>query len=190
MRVRARVDQSDGQARTLDVAGESIRLGRDTVCEVAVDAIAFPKVSGLHARIEPAREGFVLVHLSRSNLQWITLATLAVAGTAVGLVISALARSEEVATALVPIAVIPQIILAGVVAPLNGLARLIAKGFITVSWAQKALESLLPAADLEVLRRPNEGFSGPWTIVLAQAAAAAVATVVVLWQTQGKSGSR
>ena len=51
--------------------------------------------------------------------QWLTLAALAAAGTAVGLLISAVARSEEVATALVPIAVIPQIILAGVVAPLE-----------------------------------------------------------------------
>ncbi len=67
MRVRVRVDQSDGQTKTLDVAGETIRLGRDVGCEVAVDPISFPKVSGVHARIEPAREGFVLVHLSHSN---------------------------------------------------------------------------------------------------------------------------
>jgi pSer/pThr/pTyr-binding forkhead associated (FHA) protein len=67
MRVRVRVDQSDGQTKTLDVSGESIRLGRDVGCEVSLDPIAFPKVSGVHARIEPAREGFVLVHLSRSN---------------------------------------------------------------------------------------------------------------------------
>jgi predicted component of type VI protein secretion system len=67
MRVRVQVDQPDGQTKNLDAAGESIRLGRDAACEIAVDPIAFPKVSGVHARIEPAREGFVLVHLSRSN---------------------------------------------------------------------------------------------------------------------------
>ena len=49
MRVRVEVDQSDGQAKTLDVTGESIRLGRDGACEVAVDPIVFPKVSGVHA---------------------------------------------------------------------------------------------------------------------------------------------
>ncbi len=123
-------------------------------------------------------------------LQWITLASLAVAGTAIGLLISALARSEEVATALVPIAVIPQIILAGVVAPLSGPVQFLAKGFIAVYWAQQSLESLLPAADLDLLERPQPGYSGPWAIVLMQGAVAAAATVVVLWRTQGKAGSR
>ena len=55
--------------------------------------------------------------------QRVALALLAVAGTALGLLISALARTEEVAAALVPIAVIPQIILAGVIAPLSGLSK-------------------------------------------------------------------
>jgi predicted component of type VI protein secretion system len=49
------------------VTGESIRLGRDGACEVAVDPIAFPNVSAIHARIELTREGAALVHLSRSN---------------------------------------------------------------------------------------------------------------------------
>jgi ABC transport system ATP-binding/permease protein len=123
-------------------------------------------------------------------LQWATLAMLAVAGTAIGLFISALARSEEVATALVPIAVIPQIILAGVVAPLSGPVRFLARGFVSVQWAQQALESLLPQADLTILGRATAGFRGPWAIVLAQAAVGAAATVIVLWQTRGKSGSQ
>src|SRR5262249_41277299 len=119
--------------------------------------------------------------------QWATLAALAVAGTAIGLLISALARSEEVATALVPIAVIPQIILAGVVAPLTGPARPTAQWFITAYWGQQALESLLPEADLLLFDRTNEGFSGPCMIVLAQAMAGAAATVVVLWRTEGNA---
>ncbi len=53
-------------------------------------------------------------------LEWMMLSVLAIVGVTVGLVISALARSEEVATALVPIVVIPQIILAGVISPLSG----------------------------------------------------------------------
>jgi ABC-type multidrug transport system permease subunit len=123
-------------------------------------------------------------------LQWLTLAALAVAGAAVGLLLSALARSEEVATALVPIAVIPQIILAGVVAPLSGLVRILAKGFIAVHWAQQALERLLPESERAFLGRQEEAFWGPWTIVLAQAAVAAAATLIVLWRTQGKAASR
>jgi len=67
MRVRVQLDQPDGQAKNVDASGESIRLGRDAGCEITVDPISFPKVSGVHARIELSREGFVLVHLSRSN---------------------------------------------------------------------------------------------------------------------------
>ncbi len=52
MQIWIRLDQSGGPAKTLDVAGDPIRLGRGAECEVAVDPIAFPKVSGLHARIE------------------------------------------------------------------------------------------------------------------------------------------
>ena len=94
------------------------------------------------------------------------------------------------ATALVPIAVIPQIILAGVVAPLNGLVRFLAKGFITVHWAQQALERLLPEADLTFLGRQRGTSWFPWAIVLVQAAVGAAATFVVLWQTRGKAASR
>src|SRR5207253_6517211 len=80
-----------------------------------------------------------------------TLAALAVAGTALGLLISALARTEEVAVALVPIAVMPQIILAGVIAPLRGPAEWLARGLITAYWGERALEGLLPGADLALL---------------------------------------
>jgi hypothetical protein len=37
-----------------------------------------------------------------------------------------------------------QIILGGVIAPLSGPARIMAKGAITVHWAEQALEALLP----------------------------------------------
>jgi hypothetical protein len=52
---------------------------------------------------------------------------IAAAGPALGLFIAAVTRSEEVATALVPIAVVPQIILAGVIVPLSGVARPLAE---------------------------------------------------------------
>jgi ABC transport system ATP-binding/permease protein len=67
MRVRVRIDQSGRPAKTLDVAGDPIRLGRGDECEIAVDPIAFPNVSGVHARIESTAQGFILVHLSRNN---------------------------------------------------------------------------------------------------------------------------
>ncbi len=65
MRVRVRVGQSDGQTKTLEVAGQSIRLGRNEECEIAINPVTLPTVSGVHARVEPTSAGFILVHLSR-----------------------------------------------------------------------------------------------------------------------------
>jgi len=112
--------------------------------------------------------------------QWITLSALAMAGTAIGLLISALARSEEVATALVPIVVIPQIILAGVVAPLSGVAQWMAKGFVTVYWAQETLEHLLPESDRTLLGRSSAAWGGTFGLVLCHLAVAATLAIVVL----------
>jgi hypothetical protein len=125
-----------------------------------------------------------------SALQWLTLASLATAGTTVGLLISTVARSEEVATALVPIAVIPQIILAGVIVPLSGFARLLAEWFISDYWGQKVLERLLPEADLTRIGRETEAWSGPRLIVLAHAGAVCIAASIVLWRTRGRGRSR
>ena len=61
----------------------------------------------------------------------------------------------------------------------------------SVRLTYKAWNAEKPSATLpRTARRWQQGFSGPWTIVLAQAAVAAAATVVVLWQTRGKTGSK
>jgi ABC transport system ATP-binding/permease protein len=121
------------------------------------------------------------------GLQWLVLSALAVAGTAIGLLISAIARSEEMATALVPIVVIPQIILAGVIAPLNGFARLMAQGFVTVHWGQQALERLLPEADLMLLGKTEADWRIPFATVLIHLVVAAILCVVVLLRSEDKS---
>ena len=118
--------------------------------------------------------------------QWLTLAALALAGTAAGLLISAVARSEEVATALVPIAVIPQIVLAGVIAPLGGLALWMAKGLVAVYWAQLSLERLLPVAERKLLGEAADSWPDPLALVLAHAAVLTSATFVVLMRAGGK----
>jgi ABC transport system ATP-binding/permease protein len=127
------------------------------------------------------------------TFQYLTLSLLAVSGTTVGLLISALARSEELATALVPIVVIPQIILAGVIANLNGLAGVIAKSFITVHWAQETLERLLPKDDLtwidamrQIEPRNGSNWPGPLAVVLLHLAIAALLGLIVLWQAEEK----
>ena len=76
-----------------------------------------------------------------------TVTALSLAGTALGLAISANAKNEEVAVALVPIVVIPQIILAGVVATLPKFSEWIARFTISAFWGQHAVNDCLPDAD-------------------------------------------
>jgi ABC-type multidrug transport system permease subunit len=112
--------------------------------------------------------------------QWCVLLAVAVAGTCLGLLISAVARSEDVAVALVPIAVLPQIILAGVIVPLTGVGDWLARGVITVRWAEQALESLFAPADLEAIGRQANGYIVPLAMVVAHAAAFVIAALVTL----------
>jgi ABC-type multidrug transport system ATPase subunit/pSer/pThr/pTyr-binding forkhead associated (FHA) protein len=117
--------------------------------------------------------------------QVVVLAALAAAGTMLGLLISALARSEEVAAALVPIAIIPQIILAGVIAPLQGLGKLLANGLITSRWAAQALEALLPE-EMQVLPQGDRAeYRGSVVMVAVHVLVFTAATLVVLWR-QGR----
>jgi ABC transport system ATP-binding/permease protein len=123
-------------------------------------------------------------------VQGATLGSLAVAGTSVGLLISALARSEEVATALVPIVVIPQIILGDVIAPLKGLVLWIGQAFVSVYWAQQALERSLPDADLSWLERETGPWVNPCSVVLLHASIGVLATVLVLLRSGRRTAGR
>jgi hypothetical protein len=114
--------------------------------------------------------------------QAFTLAVVAVSGTGLGLLISALARTEVVAVALVPIAVIPQIILAGVIAPLRGLGELLAEGLTTARWAQRALESLLPDETLALVQLDRASYSWQVAMMATHVLVFAAATLMVLWQ--------
>jgi hypothetical protein len=112
-----------------------------------------------------------------------------VAGTALGLLISALARTEEVAAALVPIAVIPQIILAGVIAPLSGLGKLLANGFITARWGERALEALLPDDYLDWLRLDRPDYPWQVAVVTAHVVVFAGVAILALWRRGQSKGA-
>lgn len=114
--------------------------------------------------------------------QGVVLAVLAAAGTMLGLLISALAQTEEVAAALVPIAIIPQIILAGVIAPLRGLGKLLANGLITARWAAQALESLLPADMLALLHGDRAAYHQSVAMAVVHLVVFAAATLAILWR--------
>jgi ABC-type multidrug transport system ATPase subunit/pSer/pThr/pTyr-binding forkhead associated (FHA) protein len=76
--------------------------------------------------------------------QWVFLTALSACGVATGLLISATATSEEVAVSLVPIALIPQIILSGMIAPLEGVCLWMAKLSVTSYWGVQGLRGLFP----------------------------------------------
>ena len=76
--------------------------------------------------------------------QWVFVLALAVVGVTIGLFISAVSRTADVAVTLIPIALIPQIILTGVVAPLEGASKILAQGLVTSYWGYEGLMALLP----------------------------------------------
>jgi ABC transport system ATP-binding/permease protein len=112
--------------------------------------------------------------------QWAVLSMLVLAGTTLGLLISAVSRTEEVATALVPVAVIPQIILAGVIAPLSGVPEVLAKGLTSAYWGQEGLAALLPEIDRAVLGRQPLSVVASLGLLTGHAAGCAVLTLPLL----------
>ena len=83
------------------------------------------------------------------RLQQFMLLTIgAMAGTAMGLVISAFANTRDQATTIVPLALVPQLILAGVLVPkLPDLATAVAKIAVSGYWLTEAMKSVFIAAE-------------------------------------------
>jgi ABC transport system ATP-binding/permease protein len=80
--------------------------------------------------------------------QFMLLTVGAMAGTAMGLVISALANTRDQATTIVPLALVPQLILAGVLVPkLPDLATAVAKIAVSGYWLTEAMKSVFIAAE-------------------------------------------
>lgn len=74
----------------------------------------------------------------------ITAAGLSSLGVALGLAISSLSKSEQVATVLVPMALIPQIILSGGLKPLTGFGEQLAQWTVSLYWGFGLLRGMLP----------------------------------------------
>ena len=72
----------------------------------------------------------------------------ALAGTAIGLAISALSNTRDQATTIVPLALVPQIILAGILVPrLPAPAEAFAKLAVSAYWLTESMKSVFIAAD-------------------------------------------
>jgi ABC-type multidrug transport system ATPase subunit/pSer/pThr/pTyr-binding forkhead associated (FHA) protein len=117
--------------------------------------------------------------------QVLVLLALSQAGVTLGLAISACSATEEMAITLIPIAVIPQIILSGTIAPLEGWSEVLALGGVSTYWGKRGLDAGLPE---EVARAVPGGLEQHSTgiallVLLAHAAAGmAVALAVLHWQ--------
>lgn len=80
--------------------------------------------------------------------QFLLLTIGALAGTAIGLLISAFANTRDQATVIVPLALVPQLILAGVLVPkLPHLAETAAKVAVSGYWLTEAMKSVFIAAE-------------------------------------------
>lgn len=119
----------------------------------------------------------------------IVLLALALAGVTLGLAFSALAASEEMAITLVPMAVIPQIILSGTIAPLDGLSKALAMIGISPYWGKRGLDGCLPAAVAKLVPGLEQHSTAVAVVVLLVHAVAgiAVALAVLHWQSAGRA---
>lgn len=80
--------------------------------------------------------------------QFMLLTIGAMAGTAIGLLISAIANTRDQAITIVPLALVPQLLLAGVLVPkLPHLAESLAKVAVSGYWLTEAMKSAFIAAD-------------------------------------------
>jgi ABC transport system ATP-binding/permease protein len=120
------------------------------------------------------------------------LLTLAAAGTTLGLFISTLAPTEEVAITLIPMVIIPQIILSGTIAPLSGVGKLLAAVGVTTYWGKQGLDALLPEAIGDAARASKIAEDGSFALALAVLAAhtlAFMAATLVVMTLRGRSAA-
>jgi ABC-type multidrug transport system ATPase subunit len=115
-----------------------------------------------------------------SFAQWMILCALSVTGVALGLFLSVVSKTEDMAITLVPLTLIPQIVLAGLIAPLEGFADFLAKGFVTAHWGFEAAGATLPSDFDAVSRSGTENWAGSFAMILVHFAFFAGAAMVLL----------
>ena len=115
----------------------------------------------------------------------IVLFALALAGVTLGLAISALATTEEMAITLIPMVVIPQIILSGTISPLEGWSKWLAFVGISTYWGKRGLDASLPEAVAKSAGLDQHSTAIAVLVLAAHAIAGIVAAVTVLyWQSR------
>ena len=85
------------------------------------------------------------------------------------------------AITLIPVAIIPQIILAGVIAPLEGLSKSLAQTLITAYWGNRGLDALLTADQARLAGVEQGTFVSAVLVVLGHAGLFILTALVVLF---------
>jgi hypothetical protein len=115
----------------------------------------------------------------------VVLLALGLAGVTLGLVISSASATEEMAITLIPMAVIPQIILSGVIAPLSGPSKTLALIGITTYWGKRGLDACLPREVADAVKLEQSSLGQALLVLLAHAAVG-VAVALLLLYLQGR----
>jgi ABC-type multidrug transport system ATPase subunit/pSer/pThr/pTyr-binding forkhead associated (FHA) protein len=125
-----------------------------------------------------------------AGIELALLLALALAGVTLGLAISACAPTEEMAITLIPLAVIPQIILSGTIAPLEGFSKFLALLGISTYWGKRGLDACLPA-DVARAVLPSgleqHSATGALFVLLVHAAAGIAVALAVLYAQSRRS---
>ncbi len=116
--------------------------------------------------------------------RFIILFATALAGTSLGLAISAAVSSSEWAVNLMIAVVIPQTLFSGAFVDMTGLSEIIGKVFVVTFWGVEACRSFLPdvithASTPHVIARPDS-FVLPLAVILAHAALTGSAAMLFL----------
>jgi ABC-type multidrug transport system permease subunit len=115
--------------------------------------------------------------------QLAVLLALALAGVSIGLAISALAASEEMAITLIPMVVIPQIILSGAIVPLDGVSKWLGQFAVATYWGKRGLDAGLPANLVRAIGLDQHSTAFALLVLLAHACVAiGLALAVLHWQ--------
>jgi len=85
------------------------------------------------------------------------------------------------AVTLVPLVLIPQIVLAGLIAPLEGFTKLLGQTAVTSYWAFHGLRAMLPEELLEFPPANDHTAWGSLLMVVLHGLGFAIAAVLVLW---------
>ncbi|MDR1486078.1 MAG: ABC transporter permease, partial [Planctomycetaceae bacterium] len=103
-----------------------------------------------------------------------------VVGTAIGLCVSVFAETEDFALAMVPIIIIPQIILAGFINPVEHLLKGLATLFISAYWGYGGAASLLEEATKKIVKMNDWDFFVPIIALAIQLFILITATIIKL----------